>query len=164
MKKSNLIAGLVICTMAACNSNETKQLEVTAKDTSVTNTTAEKKDSTAMANMYNCYGYATAKDTVNLHIMAMGNSVTGDIVFQYAEKDKNTGTFTGEMKGDTLVASYKFVSEGKESVRQVAFLKKGDSFSEGYGAVEEKSGGMVFKNLGTLKFSGKELKKIDCKK
>ncbi len=77
-----------------------------------------------MADMYNCYGYATANDTVNMHIMVMGNTVTGVAVFQYAGKDKNTGALSDELKGDTLIASYKFMNEGKENVRQVAFLKK----------------------------------------
>jgi hypothetical protein len=40
-----------------------------------------------MADMYNCYGYATANDTVNMHIMVMGNTVAqSDAVFQYAGK------------------------------------------------------------------------------
>ena len=117
-----------------------------------------------MANMYNCYGYATAKDTVNLHIMAMGNTVIGDAVFQYSGKERNTGAIYGEMRGDTLIATYKFMSEGKESVRQVIFLKKGDSFNEGHGDVVEKDGSMMFKNLVTIKFKGKQLAKMVCKK
>lgn len=75
-------------------------------------------------NFLNCYGNAIANDTVYLHIMVMGDTVTGDAVFQYAGKDKNTGTLAGEMNGDTLIASYKFMSEGKEIVRQIAFLKR----------------------------------------
>jgi hypothetical protein len=160
--KKNIIVVLALCTMAACNSNETKPTETVKTDSTVT--IKDKKDTAAMADMYKCYGYATLKDTVKLHIMAMGNTVTGDAVFQYAGKDKNTGTLSGEMKGDTLLASYKFISEGKESVREVAFIKKGDSFSEGYGDAEEKAGGMIFKNTQTLKFTGKALEKMDCKK
>ena len=158
--KRSIIAGLVICTLAACNSNETKTAENATTDTSAV---ADNND-TSNAAMHNCYGYTTATDTVNLHIMAMGTTVTGDAVFQYAGKDKNTGTLSGEMKGDTLIANYKFMSEGKESVRQVAFLKKGDSFSEGYGESEEKAGTMAFKNTANLKFTGKTLEKMDCNK
>ena len=164
--KTNIIAGLALCTMAACTSNETKQTDVVTKDTiaTTTPTTVDKKDTPTMADMYNCYGYTNAKDTVMLHIMNTGNNVTGDAEFKYAGKDKNTGTLTGEMKGDTLLANYKFMSEGKESTRQVAFLKKGESFNEGYGASIEKAGSMVFKNTGALKFTGTALVKIDCKK
>ena len=159
--KTNIIAGLVICTIAACNSNDKKETTTIIKDSAAI---AEKKDTTAMADMYNCYGYSTAQDTVNLHIMAMGNTVTGDAVFQYSGKDKNTGTLSGEMRGDTLLATYKFMSEGKESTRQVIFLKKGDTLNEGYGDVEEKGGGMMFKNISAVKFTGKQLSKMDCKK
>ena len=159
--KRKILAGLLVCACAACNSSETKTAETVAVDTTAT---TEMKDKNAMADMYNCYGYATATDTVNIRIMAMGSTVTGEAVFQYAGKDKNTGTLNGEMKGDTLVASYKFMSEGKESVRQVAFLKKGDSLSEGYGESEEKAGSMVFKNISNIKFTGNALVKMDCKK
>ena len=162
--KTNIIAGLALCALAACTSNETKQTDVVITDTIATTTTVDKKDTPTMADIYNCYGYTNAKDTVMLHVMNTGNNVIGDAEFKYAGKDKNTGTLTGEMKGDTLLANYKFMSEGKESMRQVAFLKKGESFSEGYGTSMEKAGGMVFKNTGALKFTGTALVKMDCKK
>ncbi|MFN0083452.1 MAG: hypothetical protein ACKVOM_13160 [Ferruginibacter sp.] len=124
----------------------------------------DKKENARMADMCNFYGYATANDTVNLQIMVMGNTATGDAIFQYSDKDKNTGILTGGMNGDTLIASYKFMSEGKERVGQLALLKKGDSFSECYGEAEEKDRSMFFKNTGALKFTGAALVKMDCKK
>ncbi len=87
-----------------------------------------------------------------IHTTQTGNLVTGELVYDYFEKDKNTGTIKGEMKGDTLFAEYMFMSEGINSVREVAFLKKGDSWIEGYGDVEEQTGKIVFKNKAALKF------------
>ena len=67
------------------------------------------------------------------------------------------------MNGDTLLADYTFQSEGTESVRQVAFLKKGDGFVEGYGDVEDQGGKMVFKNTAMLDFgSGTAFTKVPC--
>ena len=68
------------------------------------------------------------------------------------------------MRGDTLVADYTFNSEGIESVRQVAFLKKGDQLLEGYGDVEQKDNKTVFKNISTLSFGQSTIfNKTDCK-
>ena len=79
------------------------------------------------------------------------------------EKDKNNGIFEGELHGDTLIAEYTFTSEGKESIRQVAFLKKGNQLFEGFGDMEDKNGKMMFKNISTLKFGESMVfNKTDC--
>nr|WP_314895499.1 hypothetical protein [uncultured Flavobacterium sp.] len=57
------------------------------------------------------------------------------------------------------------MSEGVFSVRQVAFLKKGDSYVEGYGdVVDDNKGKVTFKDTKQLKFEGNiVLSKVDCK-
>jgi len=80
-----------------------------------------------------------------------------------AGKDKNTGTLQGQVRGDTIFADYTFWSEGKQSVRQVAYLKKDNSLLEGYGDAQEQGGKMVFKNTGALNFGkGVVLQKVNC--
>jgi hypothetical protein len=50
------------------------------------------------------------------------------------------------------------MSEGISSVRQVVFLKKGNTYIEGYGdVVEEASGKVVFKDRKQLQFDGKSI-------
>jgi hypothetical protein len=67
------------------------------------------------------------------------------------------------MRGDTLVADYTFMSEGKSSVRQVVFMVKDSIVTEGYGPQEEKDGKMIFKDLGKVDFSkGTKLQRIQC--
>lgn len=91
--------------------------------------------------------------------------VSGTLMYNFFEKDKNTGTIKGEMKGDLLVAEYSFHAEGMESVREVAFKKMGKNFIEGYGESEEKDGKYVFINLDSLKFSNSVLLgPYDCEK
>lgn len=108
--------------------------------------------STAVAG---CYAYInTGRDSVLLQLHVAGQTVTGDLAYKLYEKDANTGTIRGEMRGDTLFADYTFASEGSESVREVAFLKKGNRLAEGYGEVEERNGRMVFKNKEKLSFNG----------
>ncbi len=73
------------------------------------------------------------------------------------------GTILGKMAGDTLRANYTFMSEGKESNREVVFLRKGKIMIEAYGDVEEKEGKTVFKEPKKLYFdSATVLSEIDC--
>ncbi len=145
---------VIVLLLSACNNN-------TTEPTTAPVVAEEKK----IAPEYSCYGYTSAKDTVNLHFQISGNIVTGDLAYNYFAKDKNTGTIQGNMKGDTLFAEYKFMSEGIESIREVVFLKKGNDFVEGYGDAEEKNGKMIFKNTSGLNFNNSLiLKKVACEK
>ena len=56
------------------------------------------------------------------------------------------------MKGDILVADYTFMSEGVQSVRQVAFRQQGNSFIEGYGEIVTDNKRSLFKNINGLNF------------
>lgn len=120
---------------------------------------------TAEAGMQqHCYLYVKNRDTVSLTLNKEGIKHSGDLTYNLFEKDKNTGKVSGKMNGDTLLLDYTFNSEGTTSVRQVAFLKKGNQLIEGYGAAEEKDGKMVFKAIQNLDFSanGITLTKTDC--
>ena len=140
--------------LSACNNNS----KAPATDPVV----AEEKKFTPE---HSCYVYTSAKDTVNLRLQISGNIVTGDLSYNYFSKDKNTGTIQGNMKGDTLMAEYKFMSEGTESIREVAFLKKGDDFVEGYGDSKEKNGKMIFEIARGLNFNNNlTLKNVACEK
>ena len=111
-----------------------------------------------------CYTYIKGKDTAELTLITTGIVSTGELAYKWFEKDKNMGTVEGEMRGDTLVATYTFNSEGQQSTRQVAFLRKGNQFLEGFGDVEEKNGKTQFKDLSKLDFNkGITFEKIACK-
>jgi hypothetical protein len=112
-----------------------------------------------------CYLYTKNKDTISLQVTINDKSVSGELVYSFYEKDMNQGVIQGELRGDTLLAEYEFKSEGIVSVREVAFLKEGDGFAEGYGEAEEKEGKMLFKNVAGLTYSDTVLlKKVNCSK
>lgn len=111
-----------------------------------------------------CYAYVNNKDTVLLHVYMKDKVITGELSYNFYEKDKNTGTIQGELKGDTLIADYSFVSEGVSSVREVVFLKKGSELVEGYCDADQVDNKLVFKNRSTLNFSGITLKPTACEK
>jgi len=112
---------------------------------------------------YDCYSYTTKKDTAFLHINTVNNIVTGDLEYHIFEKDSNKGTLKGEIIGDTLLADYTFLSEGTKSVRQIALLRRGNDFVEGFGESEEKDGKMIFTNRAKLNFKkGLLFKETNC--
>jgi hypothetical protein len=129
--------------------------------------TAEAPATTAAATPTEpqCYAYTSGKDTVRLTLAATQPTVTGQLSYRYFEKDHNEGTIRGAMHGDTLRAEYTFQSEGVASVREVAFLRRGTGFVEGYGDVVERGGAMVFKQTNALRFtSANTLAPVPCPK
>lgn len=150
MKYYLLFAPLVFT--AACTSEKSEQTE-----------TSQETVTTEVVEVPGCYSSIMGQDTMVLHLETTGQEVTGNLSYNFYEKDDNRGTLRGEMHGDTLLADYTFQSEGTKSVRQVAFLKKGEGFVEGYGDSEERNGKMVFKNTSALDFSsGTAFKKVPC--
>jgi hypothetical protein len=79
-----------------------------------------------------------------LQLSQRGDAVEGELTYYLREKDANRGTIVGTMKNDTLFADYTFQSEGKTSIREVAFIRRGDSLVEAFGEVEERDGKVVF--------------------
>lgn len=89
--------------------------------------------------------------------------VNGKLSYNFTGKDKNEGTLIGNMKGDTLVADYTFMSEGMSSVREVVFLQKDGTLIEGYGDVVDANDKVSFRDKNKLKFDAKNtLTKVDC--
>lgn len=148
-KKIFFIVFTTVSIFTSCNNNSTQT------------SNAEK---TTPGNQTNhCYVFTSHTDSVFMKINIADDLVTGNLTYKLFQKDQNIGTLQGTIKGDTLIADYKFMSEGTESVREVAFLKQGNDFVEGYGDVEEKNGKMLFKNRSTLNFNNQIiLKHIKC--
>ncbi len=158
MKHSFLIISLAAISAASCN-NETKQ----STETTTIADTSKPVENKIMIPVSSCYSTTTGKDSVHLKVEVFPNVVTGNLFYQFHEKDRNKGELEGQLHGDTLIADYKFMSEGKESVRQVIFLIKDNIAVEGYGNMEEKNGKMIFKNQKEIVFGkGLILKKVEC--
>lgn len=118
----------------------------------------EKKSSST-----NCYIHTTKNDTVSLKVIRDGETVTGTLIYNFWERDKNTGTIKGKMKDNVLIADYTFMSEGMESVRQVAFKLEGKNFTEGYGDILLNDS-VNFQNVNALDFPGTiKLTETDCR-
>lgn len=101
-----------------------------------------------------CYSYINNKDSVTMNMDIRDNIVTGELEYRLFEKDSNSGTIQGVLKGDTLFADYSFISEGTGSVREVAFLRTNGNWVEGFGDMKENNGKMIFTDKSTLQFNG----------
>ena len=154
MKKSILLfAAIALCFTACQNKGPEQKIDSLAKatDTGAVKTTA-------------CYAYIKNRDTVLLSFNTAGHTIAGSLSNNLFEKDKNSGTIAGLVKGDTIIADYTSTGEGMTSVIQVAFLRKGDQLLEGYAPTVEKNGKLVFTNINALKFGASlVLSAIPCK-
>ncbi|MEO7530930.1 MAG: hypothetical protein ABIS69_05950 [Sediminibacterium sp.] len=143
----HLLALSSICFLFACGNNTTKD------------------ESKPVAIDKHCYVYNDTSNVITLTAIYAKDSVSGTLAYDIDKKDKNIGTFAGTVKGDMIVADYTFMSEGKTSVRQVAFKKSGSSLVGAMGEMEEKDGKMVFKSMNGLDFNHAIiLTETDCNK
>jgi hypothetical protein len=111
-----------------------------------------------------CYQGIVKKDTFNLRLkIGKKQEIKGELAYLFFEKDASNGTFVGKMSGDTLKANYTFTSQGKESSKEIVFLRKGKIIIEAYGEREEREGKTVFKEPKKLYFDSIiVLSEIDC--
>lgn len=128
--------------------------------------TSEKNTAPVQSNHENkreCFSSVIKQDSLWARLDFSADEVTGILIYDFYEKDQNKGTLHGTLKGDTLRASYTFHSEGKVSVREVAFLVRENRLIEGFGEMEMNKNQQVFKEKENIDFSqGVEFKKIDC--
>lgn len=162
MKTNLVLALLAAATLSSCDNKKT------STDESATTTQDGSPDAglsaADMANSHvQCYAMMTDRDTVLLNVTQKGLDVSGTLQYRLAEKDQNSGTLRGKMRGDTLTADYTFQSEGKESVREVVFVATKNGLVEGYGPVQEQNGKMVFTPNQPLTFQSDQVfKRIPC--
>jgi hypothetical protein len=111
-----------------------------------------------------CYEYVTSQDTVHLElVVGPDDLVSGDLLYQLGGKDRNKGTLKGVIEMDTILADYTFMSEGKQSVREITFLRRDSSLTEGYAAMEEADGKLQFKAGVIPEYKGVKLMLRNCK-
>lgn len=149
--KKYIMLSLVMIILYSCAENK-KEKEPEIADTAI-----------AKETTIHCYMKVVNQDTFILRLNKTGQKVSGDLEYDFFEKDKNVGMVAGELQGDTLFAEYKFKSEGVESVREVAFLIHEVDVQEGAGEMEEKNGRMIFKDKSKVQFTDTTLyRNIPC--
>jgi len=146
----------------SCNDNSKTEDPKTDSSTSTETTTPP--TTATDANSSGCYAYTANGDSILLVLQQQGESVKGSLIYALKEKDRNSGTIDGTIKDGKILARYTFASEGSTSIRQVAFIKKGESFVEGYGPIEQSGNEARFRNTDSLTYNDAfPLRKTECK-
>ena len=111
-----------------------------------------------------CYTYLENKDTIYMALRIKDDSIVeGDLSYSLFEKDQNKGNIRGRISNDSLFASYQFSSEGKDSEREVFFLKSPKGFVEGFTETEESNGKTSFRNKDFKLNDRYTLQRTDCR-
>lgn len=144
--KNFILLFFTVLTMLNCKNKEEK-----TENTNPQEITAEEKkvDTLAMGN----YLFDDGKNIITFIIKENKNEIKGFLTYKLAEKDENSGKFSGKLNDGILIGKYTFKSEGKESTREVAFKVDGDKLIEGYGELNED--GTTFKDASNLNFTSK---------
>ncbi len=99
-----------------------------------------------------CYGYDREGTTITFRILRVDPLVQGTLIYNWAEKDRNSGSFEGTLDDDIILGTYTFISEGIESTREVAFKIDDNVLLEGFGEVTNVGTTTVFRDKASLKF------------
>ena len=110
-----------------------------------------------------CYGYTHANSKITFQITRVDPLVQGTLIYDWAEKDRNAGSFNGSFKDSILIGTYTFISEGIESSREVAFKVKDSTLYEGNGAMQTVGKMASYSNIDQVSFDTPiKLKKGAC--
>lgn len=150
--KKILTYSLVLLLFVQCKKKEVEPL-----------ITTENPEADITIHNHSCYLYDANGNKIELHLDETEVAVKGKLNYALFEKDKNEGTIEGIRRGDTLIATYTFLSEGFESKREVAFLFKDNQLIEGYGEIIVDGYSAKFKDQKSIQFtSTMPLSKTAC--
>lgn len=113
-----------------------------------------------------CYAHFSEEDTIQLTLVATRSTLVGHIKFSaLGGTDRTDGPIEGAMHGDTLLADYWLEANGQRSpvAAPVAFLRRGNTFIEGFGDLAMHEGKFTFKSLKAIHFdTTRILRPTDC--
>jgi hypothetical protein len=110
-----------------------------------------------------CYSQILNRDTATLQIEINENQVTGPLMYNIFEKDRNDGTLKAEIADSVIIGWYLFKSEGIISVRQVAWRIKPGQLWPATGTMIQRNDTMMFENPEKLEFdSERPFIKVKC--
>ena len=144
---SCLLAAVLI--LLACNEHTpTTSTTNTQSDSVVTESPGAMPDT----NLSGCYSLIAKRDTASFQVQVKGTAASGSLSYNLFEKDRNDGSFEGEIHDDILIGWYLFRSEGIMSVRQVAWKIQGNNLLPANGEVLVRNDSAMFKDPNKLTF------------
>lgn len=160
MKKYIVISAFSVLLMDCTKKNETVK-PVTTTDS--VETPAEPVVDTLGAKTF-CYVGVTGKDSVFVSLDDNLGTFSGKMAYKNSEKDSSKGELSGFKSGDTLKLTYEFASEGTTSKRDIFFIQKGNTLTEGIGNQKDENGTMRYADEKKISYKeGQKLESADCK-
>jgi hypothetical protein len=156
---------MVAVLMTSCgNNSRTTNDNVTNTDSATSyNSTGDSSMNEADTVLSGCYSMIVNRDTASLQLQVKGNQASGSLSYNLYEKDRNDGTFEGELNNGVLAGWYLFRSEGLMSVRQVAFKVREKALWPANGEVFVRNDSTLFKDVNKLRFdSTRAFRKVPC--
>jgi len=119
---------LFILGLAACTSPEHRQ---STSDTSV----AAKETATAISSHKNELCFLSTQgtnhqDTTAVHLLIDNTTVSGEMYWFPAEKDRRNGTLSGTKTGDTMSLVWSFMQEGMQDTIRLEFKLRGNILTQ----------------------------------
>lgn len=152
----SIVAGVIL----ACNQGQ--QPAAGANDTTQAST-IRKDTLPGPQQVAGCYTAVSGRDTAGLRLEERDSNLNGALSYNYYEKDRNEGSFQGEVHDGMLTGWYLFRSEGVMSVRQVAWQIRGSELWPAIGEMEQRNDTMLFRDLSKLRFdSVLVFRKVPC--
>jgi hypothetical protein len=160
---------LILATVAWCACTNNTTADTVARDTLASSQTIHSNSNDTVVTaakpiaLNGCYQMVLKKDTGTLRLAVHDSTVTGELHYQWYERDANDGTIKGVLRNDMIYADYTFQSEGLTSVREVVLKVDNNQLVEGYGDVAAQNGKVVFRDKAALQFqTANPFLKIAC--
>ena len=158
-----VLSALVTASIAVIACNNNSQPTTTNSDTTTRDTLTRDAPPAQDSVLSGCYAFTGNRDTASLQMQVKSNIVTGSLSYNLYEKDHNDGTFEGELVNDIITGWYLFRSEGKMSVRQVAWKVKPGHLWPATGETIVRNDTAMYKNPASLRFdSTRAFVKVKC--
>jgi hypothetical protein len=110
-----------------------------------------------------CYSYIHGRDTASLELGLEKTNASGSLSYNFYEKDRNDGSFTGEIQGELLRVWYLYRSEGMMSVREEVWKIHPGQLWPAQGEPVTRNDTTRFADLSKLKFdSSRAFVKVKC--
>ncbi len=155
------LVAIVSFAVASCNNGEQSsgQPETDKQDSLAKENTIVPADT----SLPGCYSWIANRDTASLQLETKGPIVRGSLTYNLYEKDRNDGTFEGEVQNDILTGWYLFRSEGIMSVRQVVWKIRPGYLWPATGNVISRNDSVFFSSPDKLSFdSTRAFVKVKC--
>lgn len=156
MKTPYILLALGAGLFASCNQQGGQQQTNTVQDSLPPVVEKEKSN--------HCFEKVLGRDTIQLRITMHDSVATGTLVYNFFEKDKNTGQFNGIVSNGIIRGKYVFYSEGVESSRPVIFKISDHEAYEALADSVDRQGVPIFNSdNAALKFDNIPLVEGACK-